>query len=1328
MRKLWPAVLAGSALLLGAGGLRAAPQLRFETAGGVATQPFEVVVTLDSEGAENAVGFSVGFDSSRLRLESAVAADPAAGHAYFINVSRADEGRVGAVFSRPAGESFAPGAHPLLRLTFRAGETAGAVPLAFEDDPVRREAVGPDGAAVPANFANGAATIAPLAPPQLTEEPADQEAYLGANAIFYVGVESAAPVTYQWFKEGAPIAGADAVPLVLRRVRAEDAGRYRVEARNGAGAVMSREAVLTVREGLRPGLIGQWDFDHGDLRASVGEDLEYLGDTEAHTEFLSDQIAGREAQVMGFPKAARSQGYRGRIYQANGGGSRLNQYTLLFDVKYPAASDRKWRALLQTDPSNGNDAEFYVGTGNGIGINGVYQGEVQPERWHRLAFVVDQGAGTLRKFIDGTLVGTQSLSGGVDGRWSIGSEFLLFTENNGETEAGFVNSVQLYSHKLSDAQVAELGAPAPEGLPKGMFEGLRPTILSQPLSQTVREGEAVTLEAVARGTPPLRFQWLKEEAELPGATNVHLLLPAVTAAQTGGYRLVVANDLGATTSRVAVVALSAESRVLSFEPTDFVEGAQGSVALQLRALGGEHALGCTALFDPEALRYVGLAGEGGASVMANVSRLGEGRLGVLWSLPPGQALPGGEQRLCRILFEAIGKGDATPLDFAEEPIALELTDVGGHARQIETQAGSAGLLHPPRITAQPETTAGAPGGSVAFNVGVWGTEPLQFQWRKDGESLPGATNQVLVLTNVQPAQAGLYSVVAANAVGSATSEEARLVVGRLARVGSRSGFVGETFEVPVEMFGLGDEAAAALSLRIDPAAADLLEVIPGAALTGGGSLLVNTNLLSEGWIGLSAALGAGSVFPEGWSELARLRIRASAPVAASAIETGDSPVAREVVGGDATPLPAVFLGGEINVTERPPDPNLLPDLSPTSIVAPAEVGVGLPIELRYTVSNQSTQTVHAPWREAIYLARSPDGSGRQLIAMTTVGEDLPAMGSAERAQTLVLPAAEAGTRYLMVQVDVQNEIAEKNEGNNRAIRPEPILIRAPDLIAGPLVVPSEATPGQAILIQWGVTNQGSRPTGVPWVDRIWLVPGNAAAEEGEALATVDAPAAALAPGEGYTNAVTVTIPLDRDHPPGAYRVVVDADFGNGVPELSEGNNRLAAPIELRPPPLPDLTVVSVEPVGEAEPGEPLTVRWTVRNRGTIEAAPPWREEVSLVHSTLGARPIGFLEITNVLPAGGEAAREATFLVPGDIFTGEARTAVQADVRDEVLEEREDNNQLESAGTVRIPRRLTLDIPVAEMREDANPPTVQAVVARSGERTAPVTVTLENSDP
>jgi hypothetical protein len=86
---------------------------------------------------------------------------------------------------------------------------------------------------------------------------------------------------------------------------------------------------------------------------------------------------------------------------ANGGGSLLNQYPLIFDVMFPSHVD-PWAVLYQTSPANNNDGEWFVNGSRGLGISGVYGGTVADGTWNRFAVVVDSAAGTLTSFINGT--------------------------------------------------------------------------------------------------------------------------------------------------------------------------------------------------------------------------------------------------------------------------------------------------------------------------------------------------------------------------------------------------------------------------------------------------------------------------------------------------------------------------------------------------------------------------------------------------------------------------------------------------------------------------------------------------------------------------------------------------------------------------------------------------------------------------------------------------------------------------------------------------------------------------------------------------------------
>jgi hypothetical protein len=94
-------------------------------------------------------------------------------------------------------------------------------------------------------------------------------------------------------------------------------------------------------------------------------------------------------------------------------------------------------------------------------------------------------------------------------------------------------------------------------------------------------------------------------------------------------------------------------------------------------------------------------------------------------------------------------------------------------------AGSAGKCRPepPTITEQPTNLAVSAANNAVFSVTATGSAPLSYQWRFNGSnSISGATNSPLVLTNVQFANEGSYSVTVTNLYGSITSSNALLIV------------------------------------------------------------------------------------------------------------------------------------------------------------------------------------------------------------------------------------------------------------------------------------------------------------------------------------------------------------------------------------------------------------------------------------------------------------------------------------------------------------------------------------------------------------------------
>lgn len=82
----------------------------------------------------------------------------------------------------------------------------------------------------------------------------------------------------------------------------------------------------------------------------------------------------------------------------------------------------------------------------------------------------------------------------------------------------------------------------------------------------------------------------------------------------------------------------------------------------------------------------------------------------------------------------------------------------------------------PSITQQPTSLATIAGSYARFAVVAGGTDPFSYQWRKNGADIAGATSASLSFESVQPSDAGNYSVVVTNHLGSATSVTATLAI------------------------------------------------------------------------------------------------------------------------------------------------------------------------------------------------------------------------------------------------------------------------------------------------------------------------------------------------------------------------------------------------------------------------------------------------------------------------------------------------------------------------------------------------------------------------
>jgi uncharacterized repeat protein (TIGR01451 family) len=83
---------------------------------------------------------------------------------------------------------------------------------------------------------------------------------------------------------------------------------------------------------------------------------------------------------------------------------------------------------------------------------------------------------------------------------------------------------------------------------------------------------------------------------------------------------------------------------------------------------------------------------------------------------------------------------------------------------------------PTQITLQPRSVSTTLGGTVTLSATVGGSDLLLYQWRFNGQDIPGATNSALTLTNVQSSQAGAYTLAITDSNQTYISDAATLTV------------------------------------------------------------------------------------------------------------------------------------------------------------------------------------------------------------------------------------------------------------------------------------------------------------------------------------------------------------------------------------------------------------------------------------------------------------------------------------------------------------------------------------------------------------------------
>jgi hypothetical protein len=710
--------------------------------------------------------------------------------------------------------------------------------------------------------------------PFISVQPAGQSAALGANVAFGASAEGSMPLAYQWLFNDFVIPGATNSSYILSNVQSSNVGFYSVIVTNYYGSVTSAAAVLnvavpastlidvaftghppTAKTGFAVTGVASNDF----WNSTDFTNLNYVDGTP------SGAVLSTSNSVDSYTNAVADPMYAAFINSLNG-----QDMTVTVTNLAPGTYNIY---LYGHGPADNENSTFQVSVG--LQVYGsqstttnsdwnlpIWEPGAQYVEFTNVGVRLDQPlvitveAGYLYAIICGlqlAQVGPPPSNPAVDTQQTnetivLGSTAILRVGAEGVAPLAYqwlydnnsITGATNETYSLTNAQLSDAGSYSvivtnPFGSVTSTVATLTIiplAIIAQPAEQHVAQGSTATLDVLAGGAKPLAYQWLFNNAAIPGATNNTCVVTNVQPANAGNYSVIVTNAYGSITSLVAMLNLMAGSTPAAlidvsfagktgyaatgistndFWNTDglilvfpgyasgifpnpkFVNGAASTAGINVGGVVGAYNNGAS---DPMYASYV-YANEGD-DLTVTITGLNMGVYDFFVYGHGDYAAQNSTYQITGGSPNSVSETTTTNSDWMsaiwQEGVQfVEFTNIivySGEPIIITVEPGASGwavlsglqIESVPFISASPFILVGttnqqAPGGSIAtFGIVAAGTAPFSYQWLFNGAIISEATNSSYSITNVQLAAAGYYSVIVTNAYGSITSAPAALDV------------------------------------------------------------------------------------------------------------------------------------------------------------------------------------------------------------------------------------------------------------------------------------------------------------------------------------------------------------------------------------------------------------------------------------------------------------------------------------------------------------------------------------------------------------------------
>lgn len=262
-----------------------------------------------------------------------------------------------------------------------------------------------------------------------------------------------------------------------------------------------------------------------------------------------------------------------------------------------------------------------------------------------------------------------------------------------------------------------------------------PNIVVEPVDQSVCIGSNAIFYVEVTGTPPINFHWFSNgipvtDGVVSSQTNSSLTITNVQPANDGDMFFVAVTSTNGFDQSTNAFLLVPDPAICE-QPTNTVVPPGGNITFSVVASGSPP------------LYYQWFK----TSALTNDTRIS-----------------GADTPMLTISNALLGD------------TGFYYVEVTNHLGSVTSILARCDVATPPAIVVQPVSQVARFATLVQYFVGVTGTLPRSYQWYRNDVPIPGAVSQVLILTNVQRPEVGLYHAVVTNVAGMATSKRAHLQV------------------------------------------------------------------------------------------------------------------------------------------------------------------------------------------------------------------------------------------------------------------------------------------------------------------------------------------------------------------------------------------------------------------------------------------------------------------------------------------------------------------------------------------------------------------------